>query len=264
LVLKEPVGECLDLKVSATGFCVGEEQFTVCVLKDISQQKRLGVLNRTFFHDVINTAGGIRGFTELLRYSERRSADDEGELAELHELADQLLEEIEAQRDLMYAESGDLEPDFAPLRVPALLGRLQTLYRKHPVAQNRHLLLGQVWDGDVQTDQRLLARVLGNMIKNALEATPPGGTVTVRCSPPSPQGIVLSVHNEGVMPKEIQTQIFQRSFSTKANSGRGIGTHSMKLLGERYLGGKVAFTSCDPDGTTFTLTLPPAGRPPAP
>ena len=64
---------------------------------------------------------------------------------------------------------------------------------------------------------------------------------------------------EGVMPEDTQMQVFQRSFSTKAASGRGIGTHSMKLFGERYLGGKVAFTSRESEGTTFTLTLPKVG-----
>ena len=94
------------------------------------------------------------------------------------------------------------------------------------------------------------------MIKNALEATAAGGVVTVRCRPKAKRHVVFSVHNPGVMPADVQLQIFQRSFSTKAASGRGIGTHSMKLLGERYLGGKVAFVSREPEGTTFTLTLP--------
>jgi len=58
------------------------------------------------------------------------------------------------------------------------------------------------------------------------------------------------------MPHNVQLQIFQRSFSTKAQTGRGIGTYSIKLLGEQYLGGKVEFTSREPDGTAFVLTLP--------
>jgi sensor histidine kinase regulating citrate/malate metabolism len=53
------------------------------------------------------------------------------------------------------------------------------------------------------------------------------------------------------MPPEVQLQIFQRSFSTKGK-GRGVGTYSMKLLTERYLGGKLAFTSAAGEGTTFT------------
>ena len=68
--------------------------------------------------------------------------------------------------------------------------------------------------------------------------------------------VLFSVHNEQVMPEDVQIQIFQRSFTTKGQPGRGVGTYSMKLFGERYLGGRVSFVSRTPDGTTFTLVLP--------
>jgi signal transduction histidine kinase len=58
------------------------------------------------------------------------------------------------------------------------------------------------------------------------------------------------------MPERVQLQVFQRSFTTKGGTGRGLGTHSMKLIGERYLKGKVSFASREPDGTTFTLAVP--------
>jgi sensor histidine kinase regulating citrate/malate metabolism len=62
------------------------------------------------------------------------------------------------------------------------------------------------------------------------------------------------VHNQGFIPKDVQLQIFQRSFSTKGE-GRGIGTYSMKLLGEKYLKGKVRFESLDKNGTTFYIEI---------
>jgi sensor histidine kinase regulating citrate/malate metabolism len=102
--------------------------------------------------------------------------------------------------------------------------------------------------------------VLGNLVKNALEATPERGTVTTSCR--SIGGRVrIDIRNAGVMPPDVQMQVFQRSFSTKAERGRGIGTYSVKLFVERYLRGTVAFTSMEPDGTTFSVTLP--SRPPA-
>jgi signal transduction histidine kinase len=93
------------------------------------------------------------------------------------------------------------------------------------------------------------------MLKNALEATEIGGTVVIRCVRQG-EHVVFSVNNPSVMPQEVQLQIFQRSFSTKAGTGRGIGTYSVKLLGEHYLGGKVEFSSEESEGTTFTITLP--------
>jgi signal transduction histidine kinase len=104
------------------------------------------------------------------------------------------------------------------------------------------------------SDGALLRRVIGNMVKNALEACRPGETVTLRCSA-SRNGIEFSVHNPGAMPRNVQLQVFQRSFTSKGD-GRGLGAYSMKLLTERYLGGKVSFTSEADSGTTFTGWYP--------
>ena len=262
IVLEEPVGGAMDLSVSAKAVDVDGERFTLYVMKDVSDQKRLAVLARMFFHDVLNTAGSIRGFAELLRESAPHNTPQDEELGQLAELADQLVEEIQAQRDLTYAEAGDLEPDFKPVETRAVLERLRVLYARHPVAWGRGIELSEVWKGPLITDERLLRCVLGNMLKNALEATKVGGQVTLSCREQATQ-VVFSVHNAQVMPREVQLQVFQRSFSTKAKLGRGIGTHSMKLFGERYLGGQVAFVSCESAGTTFTLTLPKIafGRP---
>ena len=48
------------------------------------------------------------------------------------------------------------------------------------------------------------------------------------------------------------------SFSTKGDPGRGIGTHSVKLLTEKYLNGEVRFVSRPGEGTTFRVTVPKA------
>ena len=118
-----------------------------------------------FFHDMLNTAGGIRGWTELLCEQAPTDSEEERELSDLQLLADQMVEEIQSQRDLMYAETGDLEPEFAPLRVSEFLPRLLSLYEHHVAAHDRRLQLGETWQGSLLTDGRLLARIVGNMIK---------------------------------------------------------------------------------------------------
>ena len=57
------------------------------------------------------------------------------------------------------------------------------------------------------------------------------------------------------MLREVQLQVFQRSFSTKGTD-RGLGTYSMKLLSERYLHGSVSFTSTPEEGTIFRARYP--------
>ena len=94
------------------------------------------------------------------------------------------------------------------------------------------------------------------MVKNALEATPEGGTVSLVAEQSGEGNIRISVHNAGVMPRSVQLQIFERSFSTKPGSGRGVGTYSVKLFTEQFLKGRVSFTSDPIRGTIFTVTLP--------
>jgi sensor histidine kinase regulating citrate/malate metabolism len=97
-------------------------------------------------------------------------------------------------------------------------------------------------------------RVLINTIKNALEASKPNEVISAGCKQKNNE-IEFWVHNPGFIPRNIQLQIFQRSFSTKG-IGRGLGTYSMKFLTVRYLGGDVSFTSTEQEGTTFRIRLP--------
>ena len=242
----------MDLKVTASPFRTGSDRFIVAAIEDISQAKRLGVLQRTFFHDVLNTAGCIRGYADYLA---SESSEDPETCERIACLTGQLIETIQAQRDLSRAEAGDLKLRPEVVHIPAFLDALRLQYRKHPVAEGRTITVRHAWEGTVVTDRQLLQRVLENMLKNALEATDPGNTVTMECEE-RPDEVLFSVHNAEVIPAGVQLQLFQRSFSTKGESGRGIGTYSIKLLGERYLQGKVAFLSQSPGGTTFTLTIP--------
>ena len=92
-----------------------------------------------------------------------------------------------------------------------------------------------------------------NMLKNALEASSNNDIITIGCKQTGKR-IRFYVHNPKVIDEDVQLQIFQRSFSTKSID-RGLGTYSMKLLGERYLNGKVYFESNESEGTTFNFDL---------
>lgn len=246
----------LDLEVTATPVQVGDMRLTVFSMRDISAEKRRDVLERVFFHDIINTAGGIRGLAEVLARGDILTPEQDGEYRHwMVNLAQQLVDEITHQQELVAAEKGEFRPTLKVLSVPELLREIQTLYANHDIASGRNLLLGTVPECHIVSDRAILRRILGNMVKNALEATDAGGAVTLSAET-GPHTITLCVHNPGVIPQETQLQIFQRSFSTKAAVGRGIGTYSIKLFGERYLGGKVHFSSREPDGTVFCLTLP--------
>jgi nitrogen-specific signal transduction histidine kinase len=242
----------LDLSVTATAFDVQGEPFTLVVIEDICTHKRLAVLQRTFFHDVLNTAGCIKGYAD---YLSSETGPDEEIRNRLLVLSGQLIEDIQAQRDLWHAETGTLKTQPRPLNTARVLEDLRLRYLKHTVSAERGICITESSEATIVTDRSLLMRVLGNMLKNALEATSPGNAVSLACRDHG-DTVTFAVNNPEVMPQEVQLQIFQRSFSTKEQAGRGIGTYSMKLFGEDYMGGKVGFTSDERVGTTFRLNLP--------
>ncbi|MCK5798180.1 MAG: HAMP domain-containing histidine kinase, partial [Deltaproteobacteria bacterium] len=217
------------------------------------------VLERIFFHDVLNTVTGLQGITELLATEEDPVLVDEY-IDDLQRLSAQIVEEILGQRVLLAAESGELTVEAAKVGVDALIDDVVATYRRHPVCEGHVLKIDPRPAAFFGTDAGLLRRILSNLVKNAIEATPAGGTVTVGGTILDDGSLRLAVHNPTVMSRGVKRQIFQRSFSTKRGRGRGIGTYSIRLFAERYLGGRVSFDSAEGVGTTFVVILPSLKR----
>ena len=65
---------------------------------------------------------------------------------------------------------------------------------------------------------------------------------------------IFAVHNDAVIPAKQQQRIFIYGNSSKGE-GRGLGTYSMKLIGETYLHGRVWFKSEEGFGTEFYFEI---------
>jgi len=260
-ILAGPRGEAMDLLVRATPLRFGREDFTLFAVTDISHEKRRRTLERVFFHDLLNTATAVQVLCGALRRSSGKDAPPV--LGDLARGVDRMIDEIASQRDLMSAESGDLPVRPVEVEALAVLEEVLGAWRHGGREGGWRLAIAPASrDAALRTDVGILCRVLGNMVKNAVEAAGDGGVVTVGCAPVG-GGVKFWVHNPGAMPRDVQLQLFQRSFSTKG-PGRGLGTYSMKLLTERYLKGRIAFASSPQEGTTFTAWCPLAvdGEPP--
>jgi CheY-like chemotaxis protein len=242
--------EAVDFRVRATPLTIKGNRLTAFVLHDISAKKRRDVLEQTFFHDFLNTLGGIVGWSQMMR-----EADPQTAASEIAALAESLKDEIVSQRNLLAAERGELVVNWQQVDVRELVTKIQLVFNRHPTSHGKVLSISSLPTRTlVVSDPVLLLRVLVNALKNAFDATEDGGSVQFwfewRGDVP-----VFVIGNAGVMPEYVQARLFERSFSTRSQEGRGIGTYSMKLLGERYLGGKVSFTSDEESATRFFISL---------
>lgn len=245
----------LDVRVHATPLPVGEAVFAVVALQDIGAEKRREVLEQLLLHDLASTAMALRHAVENVHEGHDARLDPAERIAPLRSLAASLTDQIAAHRDLHAAECGELAVCRRELDVREVLESAIPLWRSEPVAVDRTLVLEPGRAARTRTDPLLLVRVVGNLVRNAFEATKPDGTVSLFCARQY-GGVTVSVHNEGEIPDAVQHQIFQRSFTTRAGRGRGLGTYGARLLAERYLGGDVGFVSNEHTGTVFVVTLP--------
>jgi len=247
--------EDANLELKASPIYQGNELFVILSISDISDRTRRRSLERIFFHDLMNTASALKIILEEL-VSEQAAPSPPAELkSQVLNGISQLMEQIKEQQGLLAAENAQLNLNIRSARSRHLLSEVAAYYENFEIARDRNIIIAEESaDIEFETDRMLIFRVLGNMMKNALEACQPGETVTLACEKQD-AGIAFKVHNPGVIPRQVQFQLFQRAFSTKAE-GRGLGTYSMKLLTEHYLGGRISYTTSSKKGTCFRAWYP--------
>ncbi len=248
----------LDLQITATPFEQEGEMFVICAMEDITQQQRLRILERTFFHDVLNTAGALRGLAQTLE--EDAPLPMREEIKFFHTHLGIMVDEITAHKEFLAAESGEIEPRPVEISADQVLKSLKKLYQGHEIAKGRNIQVECRNTLKVTTDPALLNRILGNLLKNALEAEKEGATITMGCEQIA--GLIrFSVSNDTPIPEKYQGLLLKGGFSTKGGN-RGVGLYSTRLLTERYLHGRMGFQTGAQTGTIFHVDLPM--EPPAP
>lgn len=169
---------------------------------------------------------------------------------------------VEDLRLLAQAEAGQLRLDRRPTDMGDLLRDAYVNFT--PQAEDQHITLGLDLPETlprVSADWRRISQVLGNLINNALQHTPPGGHI--RLSAESRKGhAAISVSDTGVgIPPEARPYIFERFWrGDKARvrteyGGSGLGLAIVKQIVELH-GGRIHVASESGHGATFTFTLP--------
>ncbi len=107
---------------------------------------------------------------------------------------------------------------------------------------------------DVPLDPEIMRRVIDNLVRNAVEAMPDGGRLTVSTRRVDGKSII-EVNDTGVgITEEAAKSLFEPLFTTK-RGGMGLGLYFVRMAVEAH-GGVVGFASRPGEGTTFKVTLP--------
>ncbi len=249
-----------DFVVRCCPFEMDGEQLLLICMRDVSDEKRRAALEHTFLHDLSNLLTVFGGSAALLGRTTPALQDQL--LNQVREAAAAMTREVRLQRLLSVDEPQKYPLDLEDIYAGSLLRRIESLSAGHPAGAGQSLQVRcPATEHPFRSDAGLLTRVLTNMVVNAFEAGEPGDVVKLECRS-APEHVEFRVWNRACIPEPIRARVFQKYFSTKPGGWRGLGTYSMKLIGESLLGGRVDFETSPERGTTFSIRLP--ARPPGP
>lgn len=156
--------------------------------------------------------------------------------------------------------SSRLTPRFEATEPSRVLETVHALGAARAAQRGVDVVVATTGHPSLTADTVLIQRLLGNLVVNAIDASPPGATVTASCSEPGPGRIRFEVEDHGVgIPPENLSRIFEPYFTTKdyGDEARGFGlglTICEKIVNLHQ--GSILVKSEPGQGTRVTVDLP--------
>jgi PAS domain S-box-containing protein len=248
----------------------GEEgglRAVIVVLEDITErtqreQARESV-EHILRHDLRSPLVGFASLPQLLLRQPNLTDEQRGWVARLQTSANGMLRIIDAYLKLSRIERGNLALEATDIDLVQLVAEVRAGVEPLPQCSGRHVLVTR--NGEplqpgppliVAGEPTLLASMLGNLLKNALEAAPDGGIVEVDLADLG-ESARISVRNQGEVPRAIRQRFFEKYVSSGKPGGTGLGTYSAKRIAE-FHGGGITLDCATPGQTTVAVVLPKA------
>ena len=233
------------------------EQYHYRQMERADRLASVGEMATGIAHEIKNPLAGISGAISVL-------ADDFAGDDPRREVVGQVLEQIgrldKTATDLLYFGRPGT-PEFNFVDVNSLVKKTLFFVSQHPEARNIHRLKELTRDlPPVWVDEKQIQQVLFNIIINAIQAMPDGGTLTIQTEVQDrgelPLVRVLVMDTGKGIPEAELDNIFV-PFHTTKTQGTGLGLPICRRLLEQH-GGTIRVASRVGEGTTFIIELPVA------
>jgi len=205
-------------------------------------------------HDLKTPLNSVIGFSEILLRDETLSEESRECVQIVANSGKNMLNLVNHSLILYKIESGTYNPVFEPVCLLHLLNQvkeelnLQALDKECSIAiktSEKSIM--------INSEYTLLYMIFSNLIKNAIEASPPGNTVTV--SLVLNEKLIIEIHNKGAIPENIRDSFFDKYVTSSKKNGTGLGTFSA-VLAASVIGADLNFRTDETEGTYLYLSIP--------
>jgi signal transduction histidine kinase len=223
------------------------------------QLRACGEMAAGLAHEIRNPLAGMKVSIEVL-LSELDIAERDKDI--LRKIVEQIRNiELLMKNLLNYARP--VAPQPASFNVNTMLDKTMYFAEKHPSFNSGNpckRIVRELDDNlpDIVGDPQQLQQVFLNLLLNAVDAIPEGGTITVKTRTAGEgKSIAIELHDTGKgIPAAVAEKIFLPFFTTKGKGkGSGLGLAVSKRIIEEH-GGTIEFANNSSGGVTFTITLP--------
>jgi two-component system sensor histidine kinase HydH len=212
-----------------------------------------------FIHEIKNHLNTLTLNLQLLaeEFETQETQKERRAYERVNRLHDECRRLVDLSNDfLRFARVEDLH--FAPADLAAVVGRMIDFFA--PTAKARAIEVNWYPAADlppVTLDEEMFEKVLLNLMLNAEDAMPEGGSLTLQTRPDG-DGVALDVIDTGSgIPADVLPKLF-KPFVTTKDAGNGLGLATARKI-VRAHGGEIAVQSEPGRGTKFTVTLPRGG-----
>ncbi len=213
-------------------------------------------------HDLKNPLQIMLGTARLLAYELPADAQKHRRLLQNQvDACYTMLNMINRSLDLYRMETGRCslnakKTDILPLMDMIFLG-IKDIIRTMNLEVNM-IINGQDRSDDTRfnvfCDELFFYSMMSNLITNAAEASPKGGSLLISFSDTA--GITIRIQNQGTVHPEVRNRFFEKFVSYGKHGGTGLGTYSARLIAEIHKGDIHFLTSDEEDKTIVTIDLP--------
>lgn len=223
----------------------------------LARDRQLQMMLAGIAHEVRNPLGGMELLAGLLAEDLAGDREKAARVGRIRQEIDHLSRLVNEFVD--YARES--ETRFAPVELSSLLAEVAELVAPEAARRGTRLRV-QPTDLELRCDAALVRRALLNLLRNALQASPPGSEVLLLARVGEGR-IELQVVDRGPgIESEVAQRIFEPFFTTR-EQGTGLGLAFVRRIAQAH-GGAVAHRPTPGGGATFVLELPAGQGPAAP